>query len=131
MVAVDRRAVGGAQATRIEQVFVGDRQPIEQAARQASRPPVVRRARRRQYLLARDVGDDRVDLGIDAVNLREVGFHHLDRRRLSGVHEGAQFSCGKKAEVAGCHFARLSCEVGWWATEYAHHAEEALSHGLL
>ena len=131
MVAVDRRAVGGAQATRIEQVFVGDGEPFEQPECLAPRPPVVGSAGSGQHLLARDVGDDRVDRGVDAFDLREVGFHHLNRRRLSGVHEGAQFSCGKKAEVAGCHFARLSCEVGWWATEYAHHAEEALSHGLL
>ena len=80
---------------------MGDRQAVQPAQSIAARLPGVRRACLGQRALGVQ-RDDRIDRGIDALDLFQVRLHHLGGGNLLRADHGCEFGGGKKVEFL-CH----------------------------
>ena len=84
---------GGADALGLDQIFVGDRESVQNASKTALCGSFVEFFGALQGLLGNE-GDDRVDLGIDALNLLQVRFENFSGGDLFLAQFGRQIACG-------------------------------------
>ena len=82
VVAVERRAARRADARRVDEILVRDRQAVQHAERAAARRSLRRPCAASAIALLGDERDDGVDLRVDALDLRQVRGHDLARRHL-------------------------------------------------
>ena len=97
MVLEERRAVGGANACGIDEVFVGDRQAVQRTQRLAMRLHLIG-ARCRCGCLVRNERDNGVHPGIDAIDLLEVLLKRFAGRKLLGADHGGHLNRRREAE---------------------------------
>src|SRR5262249_1115894 len=103
VVLVDRRAKGRADAFRLDVVLVGDRQAAEERLLLLA----VDRLRRLERLLGKE-GDDRVQLRIDPLDLRDERADDLHRGDLSRRQQGGELACRGEDHLAS------TTEVSIW-----------------
>ncbi len=107
-VLVDQGAEGGAHALGREEVLVRHRQPGQGPDLLAAREGVVGGAGPVQRILRRE-GDDGVDLGVDAFDLRQVRLHHLEGGQLLRANAPRQLGGGLEADLRRRHRPLLRC----------------------
>ena len=105
----DARALRGADALGRGQVLDRLGQAVHPAANFAARQLVVARLGLRNEIAAVLQRDDGVDLGIERVDVIEVGVHHLDAGHLLGLDRARQRQRVHHHDVGGFwHLRRLS-----------------------
>src|SRR5262245_33026502 len=58
----------------------------------------------REALILRQQRDDRVETGIEPMDLIEMRLHHLTRRELPRVNQPCEFARAQEAQIVGRHF---------------------------
>ena len=105
IVAVDRRAVGRANAGRVGGVLVQHGQTVQRADGLAPGQRVVRGFGPRQRLL-RQESYNGVDGRVHPLDLGDVGLRQFDTGKIPATDAGGQFGCIEKAEISRHHQVR-------------------------
>ena len=106
VVAVDGRAVGGADAGGVGRILVQHRQAVQGADLFAPGQRVVRGLGAFQRLFGQE-GDDGVDGRVDAFDPGDVGLGQFDAGKVAAADAGGQFGGVEKAEISRHLRARL------------------------
>ena len=98
VIAVEGRAPGRANAGRVHEIFVRHGQAVQHADRPAARDDLVGTRRVGHRPLGHE-RDDRVDLRVDALDLRQVRGHHLARRNLLRAQQRGEFDRAEERDL--------------------------------